>query len=146
MTQHRRIYRGLLQLCSLAALVGGGLLLLGDSADPNSDCEITSPFTGTYDVITTCNGEHSGRVTITATSSSYQDSDDSPTVEFLSGDISFDGVAVETYCGKIMQIEFTLPFPGNGPDNQVTCHADTNIGTPVACDTGDCTLQITPVP
>ncbi len=136
MTISSRIQSLLLSIGVFGALVGTGFLLMADSACK----DYTTYGGGTYDVVTTCNGQRTGRVTVAV------GSDAGPTVTVVSGDIKIDSVQVVNGCGHNF-VTFVLPFDGQTDGGQVTCEADTAhlSGTPTNCS-GACTLQLTSVP
>jgi hypothetical protein len=144
MAHHRGIRRIAVGLGSLAALVGAVLLLMADSAN---ECHFDPPVTVTYDVVTTCDGGHAGRVTLT--SATYVPDYD-PTVQIVSGDITFNSVALRGDCmngsASLTNIDFVLPAAGvAGGETTCSISLPSGLGSPVDCSAGSCTIQITPV-
>jgi hypothetical protein len=141
MTHLKGIRRVAWSLGSLAALVGAVCLLMADSTNV---CDIDAPLVVTYDVVTTCDGGHSGQVTLTSGNSMP---DYSATVQVVSGDITFNAVSLYGGCqagdAQLTEINFELPVTGGTP---VSCLVATGqFGTAVDCGTAGCTIQVTPV-
>jgi hypothetical protein len=155
---------------SVLAVVGLLSLLLADSAEPT--CESTL-FERTFDVTTTCKGDHSGRIRVKRELSMYvgNGSTDSGSSSFLredvqrlSGDIDVQGGYALGSCSEedepIVFTGITLTVAaapkdaatGNGVE-RADCMVDfsSDLGKDVPCTTPDfpitdCTLRLTAVP
>ena len=145
MAHHQGIRRIVVGLVSLVALVGAVCLLMADSAN---ECHIDTPVTVTYDVVTTCDGGHAGRVTLT--SATYLP-DYEPDVQVVSGDIAFNSVALRGDCmngaASVSYIDFVVPVAGvAGGETTCSISVPSGLGSAIDCSAAGCTLQITPAP
>jgi len=147
---------------SLVALAGMLSLLLADSApDP---CEKT-PFDRTFDVNTTCDGGHSGRIRITrelyATIGDSSASIAREDVKVVSGNIDVqEGAAIGSCSGEDEPFEvtgLTLTIPaglatGTGFEMaNCTVNFSTDLGKDIACTSPDdlnidCSIRLQAVP
>jgi hypothetical protein len=116
-------------------------------ADSANECHIDPPVTVTYDVDTTCDGGHAGRVTIT---SGTDLPDYEPVVQVVSGDIAFRRVVLRGDCfngaANVSYIDFDLPVSGvAGGETTCSVSLPSGLGSAVDCNTASCTIRITPV-
>lgn len=150
---------------SLVALAGMLSLLLADSA--SESCEKT-PFDRTFDVNTTCDGGHSGRIRITRelyatvgdSSASFARED----VKVVSGSIDVQGgTAIGSCSGEDEPFEvtgLTLTIPADPSDSttgtgleraECTINLSTDLGKDIDCTSPDvpivaCSIRLQAIP
>jgi hypothetical protein len=141
---------GLRTIFSVAALAAAVFLSLADSADPPHVCA-PSTLEKTFDVTTTCGGQHSGRVHVmwSGTDSSLV-SLTTGQWKLLSGDLRITNIAIEPTCNAdqpaIFQgLDFTFETADDGPSEPAVCYVTIgNYGTVHDCAAASpCTVTMT---